>query len=115
MNILKLAIIGICAGFITGFFSAGGGMLILPAIIYLMNIEENIKQIIKDAICGDISLEEIEIEIPKNNRIVKKIRCMHDLSKTGLSGDEKKVNQDSYFILFNIYGADAKYYFAVIF
>lgn len=40
MNILKLAIIGICAGFITGFFSAGGGMLVLPAIIYLMNIEE---------------------------------------------------------------------------
>ena len=31
----------------------------------------------------------------------KKIRCMHDLSKTGLSGDDKKVNQDNYFIFKN--------------
>ena len=31
----------------------------------------------------------------------KKIKCMHDLSKTGLSGDEKKVNQDNYFIFKN--------------
>lgn len=26
---------------------------------------------------------------------------MHDLSKTGLAGDEKKVNQDNYFIFKN--------------
>ena len=31
----------------------------------------------------------------------KKIKCMHDLSKTGVSGDEKKVNQDNYFIFKN--------------
>ena len=31
----------------------------------------------------------------------KKIKCMHDLSKTGLSGDDKKVNQDNYFIFKN--------------
>ena len=31
----------------------------------------------------------------------KKIKCIHDISKTGLSGDEKKVNQDRYFIFNN--------------
>ncbi len=31
----------------------------------------------------------------------KKIRCMHDISKTGLSGEDKKVNQDRYFIFRN--------------
>ena len=31
----------------------------------------------------------------------KKIKCMHDISKTGLSGDDKKVNQDNYFIFKN--------------
>lgn len=40
MKIIKYAIIGICAGFITGFFSAGGGMLILPAIIYFLKMDE---------------------------------------------------------------------------
>lgn len=40
MKILKNAIIGILAGFITGFFSAGGGMIVLPAIIYFMNLDE---------------------------------------------------------------------------
>ena len=41
--------------------------------------------------------EEIKPKIFK----CKKIKCMHDLSKTGLNGDEKKVNQDSYFIFKN--------------
>ena len=40
MNILKKAIIGISAGFITGFFSAGGGMIVLPAILYFMKMDE---------------------------------------------------------------------------
>ena len=31
----------------------------------------------------------------------KKIKCMHDISKTGLSGDDKKVNQDNFFIFKN--------------
>jgi serine/threonine protein phosphatase PrpC len=31
----------------------------------------------------------------------KKIRCIHDISKTGLSGEDKKVNQDRYFIFRN--------------
>ena len=34
-------------------------------------------------------------------KVGKKIKCMHDLSKTGLAGDEKKVNQDNYFIFKN--------------
>ena len=33
--------------------------------------------------------------------IGKKIKCIHDISKTGLSGDEKKVNQDRDFIFHN--------------
>ena len=31
----------------------------------------------------------------------KRIKCMHDISKTGLNGDEKKVNQDNFFIYKN--------------
>ena len=31
----------------------------------------------------------------------KKIKCIHDISKTGISGDEKKVNQDRDFIFHN--------------
>ena len=40
MNLLKKAIIGIFAGFITGFFSAGGGMIVLPAILCFMKLDE---------------------------------------------------------------------------
>ena len=40
MKILKLFLIGICAGFITGFFSTGGGMIVLPALIYFMKMDE---------------------------------------------------------------------------
>lgn len=40
MKILKNALIGILAGFITGFFSAGGGMIVLPAILYFMKVDE---------------------------------------------------------------------------
>ena len=46
----------------------------------------------------------VNIEPPSNKEKEwkgKKIKCMHDLSKTGLSGDEKKVNQDNYFIFKN--------------
>ena len=44
----------------------------------------------------------------QNNEIKKEkiwkgkiIKCIHDLSKTGFAGDEKKVNQDNYFIFKN--------------
>ena len=40
MKFLKIAFIGISAGFITGFFSTGGGMLLLPALIYFMKLDE---------------------------------------------------------------------------
>ena len=40
MKRLKLFLIGICAGFITGFFSTGGGMIVLPALIYFMKMDE---------------------------------------------------------------------------
>ena len=44
------------------------------------------------------SFQNSNNETKKN---IKKIKCMHDLSKTGMSGDEKKVNQDNYFIFKN--------------
>ena len=37
---LKKIIIGLSAGFITGFFSTGGGMLLLPALIYIEKMDE---------------------------------------------------------------------------
>lgn len=40
MKMLKKAIIGICAGFITGLFSTGGGMIVLPALIYFLKFNE---------------------------------------------------------------------------
>ena len=40
MKLLKNSIIGLCAGFITGLFSTGGGMIVLPAIIYFMKMDE---------------------------------------------------------------------------
>jgi len=40
MKNVKTMIIGICAGFITGFFSTGGGMLVLPALIYFIKLDE---------------------------------------------------------------------------
>ena len=43
---------------------------------------------------------EIENNIPKEIR--KKILCMHEFSKTGFAGeDEKKINQDNYFVFRN--------------
>lgn len=38
MNIKKL-IIGIMAGIICGLFGTGGGMILVPAFIYMLNIE----------------------------------------------------------------------------
>ena len=40
MKKFKNIIIGICAGFITGFFSTGGGMIVLPALIYFLKFDE---------------------------------------------------------------------------
>lgn len=37
---IKKAIIGICAGLISGFFGAGGGMILVPAFTYFLNMGE---------------------------------------------------------------------------
>lgn len=37
---LKKGLIGICAGIISGLFSTGGGMILVPAFVYLLNVEE---------------------------------------------------------------------------
>lgn len=37
---LRKGLIGIIAGIISGLFSTGGGMIIVPAFIYLLNMED---------------------------------------------------------------------------
>ena len=37
---LKKIIIGIIAGLVSGFFSTGGGMILVPAFIYLLKMNE---------------------------------------------------------------------------
>ncbi len=37
--ILKM-IIGVFAGFITGFFSAGGGMILVPAFVHILKLDD---------------------------------------------------------------------------
>lgn len=39
-NIARKIIIGILAGIISGLFSTGGGMIVVPALIYLLNMED---------------------------------------------------------------------------
>ena len=36
----KKIIIGILAGFISGFFTSGGGMILVPAFIYILKMED---------------------------------------------------------------------------
>lgn len=38
-NFLKKIIIGLLAGFISGFFSTGGGLILVPAFIYLLEMD----------------------------------------------------------------------------
>ena len=38
-NILKKVLIGLLAGFISGFFSTGGGLILVPSFLYLLNLE----------------------------------------------------------------------------
>lgn len=38
---IKLALIGMIAGFVSGFFSTGGGLILVPAFMYLVKLESN--------------------------------------------------------------------------
>lgn len=37
----KKILIGLFAGIVSGLFSAGGGMIVVPALIHLFNLEDN--------------------------------------------------------------------------
>lgn len=39
-NIMKIMIIGILAGIISGMFSAGGGLILVPIFVYLLKLSE---------------------------------------------------------------------------
>lgn len=38
---IKKIIIGLIAGLVSGFFATGGGMIVVPALVYLLNLEES--------------------------------------------------------------------------
>jgi len=40
INILKQVLIGLFAGIISGLFAAGGGMIVVPALIHIFNLED---------------------------------------------------------------------------
>ena len=64
--------------------------------------EINLSLFAKNKKDNDIVKTNVDEEIKKEKIWKgKMIKCMHDLSKTGLAGDEKKVNQDNYFIFKN--------------
>lgn len=38
---VKKIIIGLIAGLVSGFFATGGGMIVVPALVYLLSVEES--------------------------------------------------------------------------
>lgn len=38
---IKKIIIGLIAGLVSGFFATGGGMIVVPALVYLLNVDES--------------------------------------------------------------------------
>lgn len=66
------------------------------------NTSTSFDSLITKETTSKIKIVEVQsTQSEKNERITKKIKCMHDLSKTGLTGTEKKMNQDAYFIFKN--------------
>lgn len=51
--------------------------------------------------------------IDNNTKVIKTIKCMHDLSKTGMSGEDKKYNQDRCFIYPNFNNSKDNIYMGV--
>lgn len=39
-DIIKKIILGLIAGLVSGFFASGGGMILVPAFVYLLKIED---------------------------------------------------------------------------
>lgn len=39
-NMIKKILIGLLAGLVSGFFATGGGMIVVPALVYLLNTSE---------------------------------------------------------------------------
>lgn len=39
--LLKQIVIGVFSGFISGLFAAGGGMIVVPALIHIFNLEDS--------------------------------------------------------------------------
>jgi hypothetical protein len=37
---LKKIIIGLCAGIVSGLFATGGGMIVVPALVYMLGLDE---------------------------------------------------------------------------
>lgn len=58
----------------------------------------------KSKIIGKGLTRRHSTEIKKESKIKKMIKAIHDKSKTGLNGEEKKINQDSFFIFGNFNG-----------
>lgn len=40
MKYLKMAVIGIIAGTVSGLFTSGGGLILVPAFVYLLGIDD---------------------------------------------------------------------------
>ena len=40
MKNIKIALIGIVAGLICGFFASGGGLILVPAFVYILNMKD---------------------------------------------------------------------------
>ena len=40
MSFTKIALIGVCSGFLNGLFGSGGGTVLVPAMVFLLGVDE---------------------------------------------------------------------------